>query len=120
MDDAPTVEKKIKSAVTDSEGTIVRRPHRPGVSNLITLYSLVTHTSAEAVEQTFEGQGYAAFKTKLAEHLIEFLTPLQEHIHLYLQDEAQLISILDAGAKKAKTKAEKKMKQVRKAIGIQL
>ena len=120
MDDAQTIEKKIKSAMTDSEGTIVRRPNRPGVSNLITLYSLVSQTSPEAVEQEFEGQGYAVFKTKLAEQLIDFLTPLQERIHLYLKDEAQLISILDTGAEKAKTKAMKKMTHVRKAIGIQL
>lgn len=120
MDDAQTIEKKIKSAVTDSEGTIVRRPNRPGVSNLIDLYSLVTKQTPEKVEEAFEGQGYAVFKSSLAEHLNAFLTPLQENIRLYLEDETHLKSILDTGAEKAKIEAVKKMEHVRKVIGIKL
>ncbi len=120
MDDAKTIEKKIKSAVTDSEGTIVRRPNRPGLSNLITISSLVSGQPPEQIEQAYEGKGYAEFKTDLTRQLIAFLQPLQEKIHRHLKEGEKLKALLEDGAQKARKIAEKTMEQVREAIGVQL
>ncbi len=120
MDNAKMVEKKIKAAVTDSEGTIVRRPNRPGMTNLITLYSLVSGETPEKIEQHYEGKGYAPFKQDLAERTNGFLQPLQEKIRGYLEDETHLKNVLKKGAQRAREHADKKMEQVRQTIGIHL
>lgn len=120
MDDEKTVEKKIRSAVTDSEGTIVRRPNRPGVSNLITLFALASGQTPETVEANFEGKGYAPFKEVLAEHVNTLLLPLQEKIRENLTHETMLKETLEKGANKARAIAAKKMERVREAIGVKL
>jgi len=118
MDDEKTVEKKIKSAVTDSQGTIKYDEKRKGLANLITIYSLVTGQSNEQIEESYEGKGYKEFKEDLAQHLNSFLKPLQNKIKTYLSDETELKNILDKGAKKAQILAEQKMKDVRERIGV--
>ncbi len=120
MDDAKTIEKKIKSAVTDSQGTIVYDAKRKGVTNLITLYSLSTGQTIKQIETHYKGKGYGQFKQNLAEHLTELLTPLQEKITHNLKNEKELTGMLEQGAQKARMHAQKKMEVVRKAIGIQL
>ncbi len=118
MDDEATVLKKIKSAITDSEGTIVYREHRKGIANMMTIYSLLTGESMIEIEKTFEGKGYGDFKIALAAKVSEFLTPLQEKIQTLLQDENHLHRTLEIGAQKARAIAAKKMIEVRKKIGI--
>ncbi|MBI5369988.1 tryptophan--tRNA ligase [Candidatus Uhrbacteria bacterium] len=120
MDDEKTVEKKIKAAMTDAEGTIVNRPGRLGVSNLMTIYELVSGKTMAQIEAAFEGKGYAQFKQDLIEQINQFLQPLQQRIHDSLKDHKNLIEILEAGAQKAQAIAEKKMQQVREAIGVKL
>ena len=79
LDDPKTIEKKIKSAVTDS-GSEVRhdRDEKPGVSNLIEIYGAVTGRTIAEVEQEFEGRQYGAFKGAVADAVVEFLRPVQE------------------------------------------
>jgi len=120
MDDEKTVEKKIKSAVTDSEGTIVYDKERKGLANLITLYGLVTNLSHADIEKRFAGKGYGDFKKDLAREITAFLEPLQARIQEHLKDEKALKQILAHGAKKASAIAEEKMTHVRMAIGITL
>ncbi len=120
IDDVKTVEKKIKSAVTDSEGTVVYDPKRKGVANLMTLYGLVTGQSMKQIEKTYEGKGYGEFKKDLATYASELLTPIQEKINQHLKNEKKLTDILEQGAHKARKHAQKKMEVVRKAIGVQL
>ena len=118
MDDEATVLKKIKSAVTDSEGTIVYREHRKGIANLMTLYSLLTGANMIEIEKIFEGKGYGDFKVALAAEVTAFLSPLQEKIKSYLEDEDMLRQVLENGAEKAREIAKKKMIEVRKKIGV--
>lgn len=118
MDDEATVLKKIKSAVTDSEGTIVYREHRKGIANLMTLYSLLTGADMIEIEKQFEGKGYGDFKVALAAKVTAFLSPLQEKIKSYLEDEDMLRQVLATGAEKARAIAQKKMIEVRKKIGV--
>ena len=120
MDNAATVLKKIKSAVTDSGSTITYDKQRPGLANLLTIYSLVTGTSINTLVAQYDGKGYGDFKIGLAGAVSAHLTPLQEKIKAYLDEEAELLRILDAGADRAKTLAEKKMKLVREKIGVKL
>ena len=120
MDDEKTVLKKIKSAVTDSESDIKYDEKRRGLMNLINIYTLVTNDSIEEIEKRYEGKGYGDFKTDLAGHISAYLKPLQDKIETLLKDEKALIAILEKGAKTAKKQAKKKMKQVRKKIGVHL
>lgn len=120
MDDEKTVAKKIASAVTDSQSTIVYDPERKGLANLLTLYTLVSGKSLPELETMYAGKGYGDFKRELAAAVTAYLTPMQEHIRGYLADEASLKAILDAGAAKASVLAEKKMELVRERIGVKL
>lgn len=120
MDDEATVLKKIKSAVTDSGSTISYEPSRPGLANLLTIYSLVTGQPIDQIVTQYDGKGYGDFKIGLAGAVSAYLAPLQEKIHGYLEDETTLLKILDDGAGRAKTLASKKMESVRQRIGVQL
>lgn len=118
MDDEKTVLKKIKSAVTDSEGTVIFNESRKAIANLMTIYSLVTKKSMKEIEKEFAGYGYGDFKIALAGHISNFLSPIQAKIHSLLDDESKLRNTLGDGAKKARVIAQKKMSEVRKKIGI--
>ncbi len=120
MDDEATVLKKIKSAVTDSEGTIKFNPERLGVANLMSIYSLVTDKTLEEIETMYEGKGYGDFKTDLAANITAYLTPLQEKVNALMAEPEKLTTILEQGAAKACELAEAKMKDVRKKIGVAL
>lgn len=120
MDDEKTVQKKVMSAVTDTGKTIAYDEKRPGLSNLMTIYSLLTKIPFDQIKIDYAQQGYGDFKKDLAEALVLFLMPLQAKIKTYLQHEDELKKILDAGAAKANEIAERKMKLVREKIGVTL
>ena len=120
MDDEKKVIKKIKTAVTDSEGIVKADRAREGIFNLLSIYSLVTGRPASEIEVDYEGKGYGDFKKALAEEINTFLAPIQDKITEYLDDKQQLIEILDAGAERAQALAEEKMKVVRDRIGVTL
>ncbi len=120
LQDSPEeVEKKIKTAVTDSESIIAYDPeHRPAIANLLTIYSLVTKKPIEEIVTSYESKGYGPFKTDLANVINVWLQPIQEKTLMYLKDEEQLKQILEKGAQKAREKAEKTMQRVRQTIGV--
>lgn len=120
LDDADTVMKKIKSAVTDSGTEIKGGEGRPALTNLLAIYSLVSKKSVADLETQYEGKQYSAFKQELAEAITAWLTPLQDKIHAYLQNEDEVKHILAAGAEKARAQAETRMKVVREKIGVTL
>src|SRR5919107_622974 len=116
MDDADTIRRKFKRAVTDS-GTEVRFDEtRPAVTNLLSIYQILTGRAPEEIEAHFEGKGYAALKTELAEATIEFLRPFQERVR-GISDE-ELHRILSEGAEKARAIAAETMRQVLERVGI--
>jgi len=116
LDDADTITKKIKRAVTDSGTEITFDETRPAINNLLTIYQLVTEKSqAECVEQ-FAGKGYGQFKGELAEAVVEYLRPFQERISAY--DDEALATILKSGAEKAAAIASKTMLDVYQKVGI--
>ncbi|MBQ4867406.1 tryptophan--tRNA ligase [Priestia megaterium] len=118
LDDAKTIEKKIKSAVTDSEG-IVRydKENKPGISNLLSIYSILANKSIEDIEAMYEGKGYGDFKADTAKVVAEALAPIQERYY-ELVDSSELDNILDQGADKANATANKMLRKMRNAMGI--
>jgi tryptophanyl-tRNA synthetase len=116
LDDADTITKKIKRAVTDSGAEIKFDVERPAITNLLTIYQLLSGKSPDESVEHFAGKGYGHFKTELAEVVVEFLKPLQERIKEY--DDATLSSILTTGAEKARTIAKATLEDVYSKIGI--
>ncbi len=116
LDDADTITKKIKRAVTDSGTEINFDPERPAITNLLTIYQLLTGKMADECTSHFEGKGYGQFKGELAEATVEFLRPFQEKVKQYDDDSLKLI--LGQGAEKAKGIAAATLKTVYEKIGI--
>ncbi|MEC4015957.1 tryptophan--tRNA ligase [Streptomyces sp. H27-D2] len=106
LDEPKASAKKIKSAMTDT-GTEIRfdAQEKPGVSNLLTIYSTLTGTAIPELEHKYEGKGYGALKTDLAEVMVEWVTPFRSRTQEYLDDTETLDSILAKGAEKARAVA---------------
>lgn len=117
LDDADTVTKKIKRAVTDSGTQINFDESRPAIANLLTIYQLLTGKSPDQCVAHFEGKGYGHFKTELAETVVEFLRPFQERVKQY--DDETLKSILKTGAEKAQSIANRTLRVVYQHLGIE-
>lgn len=116
LDDADTITKKIKRAVTDSGTDIRFDESRPAITNLLTIYHLLTGKSAAETEAHFAGKGYGDFKSELAETVVEFLKPFQDRVMQF--DDLQLTRILKDGAEKARVIARETLKTVYEKIGI--
>ena len=119
MDEPTAVAKKIKSAVTDTDGEIrFDREQKPGVSNLLGIFSAITGDSIPNLESRFAGQGYGALKGELAEVVVEHLTPIRERANELLNDKAQLDALLAVGAEKANAIAEQTLAKVYDRLGF--
>ncbi len=118
LDDPKKIEKKVKSAVTDSEGIVkYDKENKPGVSNLLTIYSSCTGESIKTLEEKYSGKGYGAFKQGVAEAVIGVLQPIQEKYNALIDSE-ELDDILDNGAAKAAITANKTLAKAKKAVGL--
>lgn len=91
---------------------------KPGVSNLLTIYSTLTGTSVAELEREYEGKMYGALKTDLAEVMVEFVTPFKERTQQYLDDAETLDSILAKGAEKARAVAAETLAQAYDRVGF--
>ena len=116
LDDADTIAKKFKRAVTDSGTEIAFDDSRPAISNLLAIYHLLTGKSPEECVAHFEGKGYGHFKTEIAEATIEFLRPFQDRVKQF--DDATLEVILKTGAEKARSIASATLADVYAKTGI--
>ncbi len=121
MDDPTFIMKQFKRAVTDSdtENCVRYDPeNKPGVANLMTIYSAITGRSYAEIEQEFAGQGYGKFKPAVGEAVVELLRPIREESNRILQDKAYLENVYRAGAEKASYVAEKTLRKVYKKVGF--
>ncbi|MDT7778692.1 MAG: tryptophanyl-tRNA synthetase [Acidobacteriota bacterium] len=116
LDDAETIVRKFKRAVTDSGTDIRFDDSRPAITNLLSIYHLLTGKSVEEIEDHFAGKGYAQLKNDLAEATVEFLRPFQERVR-HISDE-ELKRILSEGAEKARAIAAETMREVKERMGI--
>ena len=114
MDDADTVARKCRRAVTDSEGVILYRDEQPGVKNLLSIYCACTGKQPEDAVREFNGQGYGALKEAVAETVNAVLQPLQAEVARIEQDKAWLDSIIKNNAEKAQYFANKTLRKVQK------
>jgi tryptophanyl-tRNA synthetase len=119
LDDPAKSAKKIRSAVTDTGREIVFDPEtKPGVSNLLTIYSALTGRSIEDLVGAYAGKGYGDLKKDLAEVLTDWVRPIQERTRAYLDDPGQLDKLLAIGAEKARTVASETLKTVYDRVGF--
>jgi tryptophanyl-tRNA synthetase len=119
FDEPEVLNKKILSAVTDTQKTIKYSPDtKPGISNLLTVYSLFSGKSIKEAENKFKKKGYADFKKALSELLIQKLEPLRRKRKELISREDYIKEILDQGTKKAKILAQSTMEEVRKKTGL--
>ncbi|MFE9563449.1 tryptophan--tRNA ligase [Streptomyces sp. NPDC006487] len=119
LDEPKATEKKIKSAVTDTEAVVrFDAATKPGVSNLLTIYSTLTGESIPALEAAYEGKGYGALKTDLAGVMVDFVTPFKQRTQEYLDDPETLDSLLAKGAEKARAVAAETLAQAYDHLGF--
>ncbi len=119
LDDPRVSAKKIRSAVTDS-GSEVRfdEEQKPGISNLLTIYSALTGRSVEQLEKEYAGRGYGDFKKELADVVVEFVTPFRDRTLELLDDRDRLAGVLRAGAERANAVAERTLADVYDRVGF--
>ncbi|MDH4619036.1 tryptophan--tRNA ligase [Brevibacillus sp. AY1] len=118
LDDADTITKKIKRAQTDSDSSVrFDKEAKPAVSNLMTIYSLCAGKTLEEIEAMYEGKGYGAFKSELAEVVVETLRPIQERYE-QLFHSSELDDILSDGARKANEAANRMLHKVEQVMGM--
>jgi tryptophanyl-tRNA synthetase len=118
--DAPEINaKKIKSAVTDTGREVLfDEENKPGISNLMTIYSVVTGRNISEIQDEFAGKGYGDFKGAVADATVEFLLPMRQKALDLLKEESELINILNNGADKARVLASKTLKDAYNALGV--
>jgi tryptophanyl-tRNA synthetase len=118
LDEPKAIEKKFKSAVTDS-GTEVRRgPGKEGVSNLIEIMAAVRGASPEDIEAEYAESGYGAFKAAVAEDVVDYLAPVRVRYDEIRSDQGALEATLEAGAEKARAIASPTLAEVRERMGV--
>lgn len=118
LDDIAISKKKIMSAVTDSDGIIKFAPeNKPGISNLLEIYSILTNTPIQIIEEKYNGAGYGTFKKDLAEIVGTELTKIQDRYQEIMSGD-YLDTILASGADVARKIARKKLSKVERKIGI--
>lgn len=119
LDEPKTTAKKVKSAVTDTDTVIRFDPQeKPGISNLLGIYSTLTGTDIAELERKYDGKGYGALKVDLADVVIDFVTPFRERTQQYLDDPETLDSILAKGAEKARAVAAETLAQAYTRVGF--
>lgn len=119
LTDTPDViRRKIRRAVTDSGTEIVATPDKPALTNLLTIYSLLSGESIPDLEERYAGKGYGAFKSDLADVVVEAVAPIQTRLAELNADPEIAREILAEGAERARVRAAAKMAQVRDRMGL--
>ena len=118
LDDRDTMIRKFKRAVTDSGSEVRYAPDKPGVSNLMTIYSCFTGKSMEEIEREFDGKGYGEFKAAVGEVTADALATVQSQFHALLADKSVLEAQMKKGAEEAAWYARRTLSKVQKKLGF--
>ncbi len=119
LDSPEDITKKIMSAATDSGKDVVYNvTKKPGISNLLTIYSLISGKTTQELEKEFKGKGYGNFKKSLAQALIDYLEPFRRKQKELQTRDVYVKDILNKGASRAQTIAEITMKEIREKMGL--
>ena len=118
-DEPDVIRRKIKRAVTDSDGSIRFDPEeKPGVSNLLAIISTLSGTPIETICSEMQGQGYGALKGRATDCIIESLAPLQAEFRRLMADKGYLQGVVDQNAQKANALALRTLRKVQKKVGF--
>lgn len=117
-DDKDTIIRKVRRAVTDSDNKVAYDASRPGISNLVAIYSAFTGLSVEKIEDKFNGVGYGEFKNEVGEAVASVIVPINERKNELLADKAYLESVMKNGAEKANFLAKKMLSKVYRKVGL--
>lgn len=119
INDPPEIiRKKVKIAVTDSGREVCAREDKPALTNLLSIYSVVTGQSVPAIEAAYQGKGYGEFKTDLGDAIVAYLEPVQKRYAEYSSDPAELAHVLELGARKAQAIASRTLAEVYERVGF--
>ncbi|GLW94839.1 tryptophan--tRNA ligase [Actinokineospora globicatena] len=119
LDEPKVSAKKIRSAVTDTGREVVFDPeNKPGVSNLLGIYSALTERTVDDLQAAYDGKGYGDLKKDLGEVVAEFATPVRDRVKSYLDDPAELDKVLRAGAERAREVASATLARVYDKAGF--
>lgn len=118
MDDPDTVIRKFKRAVTDSDNQILYTDEKPGIKNLIDIYSVATNKSIDDVVKEFDGKGYGDFKLAVGESVVSILKPIQDRVADLTKDKSYIDGIIKENADKANYYATKTLRKVQKKVGF--
>ncbi len=119
FDDPAVIAKRVRSAVTDAEREIRYDPElKPGVSNLLSIYSALTGRTIPSLEADYAGKGYGDLKKDLAEVVVDVVRPFQERANAYLSDPAALDAVLAEGAEKARAIARGTLARIYDTVGL--
>jgi len=118
LDEPEVIEKKLKSAVTDSGSEVRRAPEKPGVSNLIEILAAVRGVEPERVQSELADARYGELKAAVAAAVIDYLAPVRARYEQLRADEAELEAILQSGAARAHAMASETLADVRERMGV--
>lgn len=118
VDDKDTIIRKVRRAVTDCDGKVAFDENRPGISNLVSIYSAFTGLTPAEIEKKFEGVGYGEFKNETGEAVASVIVPINERKNELLKDKAYLEKVMAEGAEKANYRAKKMLDKVYRKVGL--
>lgn len=118
MDDPDSIIRKFKRAVTDSDNEIIYSDDKPGIKNLIDIYSSATNKTVDEVVKEFDGKGYGDFKLAVGESVVSVLKPIQDKVAELSKDKAYIDGIIKANGEKANYYATKTLRKVQKKVGF--
>ena len=118
LDEPKVIRKKIMGAVTDSSAVIEIADTKPGITNLVNIYAALTEVKSETIVDEYRGKGYGAFKSDLADTVIDHLKPVQDRYAELMQDRSYLEQVLKNGAEAAQKRAYKTLRKVYKKAGF--
>ena len=119
IDPPKTIQKKVKSAVTDSDTTIdYDREKKPGLANLLTVYSVLSGNSVEKIVGDYSGKMYGHLKSDLAELVVETLSPHRKEYEKLMNSPDHLESLMEKGREKARTRAAETLNRVYDSVGL--
>ncbi|HST17903.1 MAG TPA: tryptophan--tRNA ligase [Gaiellaceae bacterium] len=118
LDGADAIRRKLKTAVTDSGSEVRRAADKPGITNLIDIFSVATGDAPDEIEGRYDGSGYGQFKADVGEAVIAVLEPIQERYHALRSDEAELRRLLAVGADKARAESGPVLEQIYERMGF--
>ena len=117
LDDTDTIMRKFKKAVTDSDGVIAYSDDKPGIKNLINIYSAITHKTPDEVVAEFDGMGYGQFKTAVGEVVCDELRPIRERYNDLSKNKDYITKIYTQGAQRAQGMARRTLNKVKRKVG---